>query len=727
MRVARVPTQFGIKDSIKAYEWNEFPFDEVKTERLRARKKKGPATYCKAFGAFDIESTTIQPRILGYNGQIPIYEFRPWGFMYHWQMCVDGICVYGRHWTSWIEFLKMLVEHLHISKDNVFVIYVHNLGYEFQFMAPFLRKYFGELEVFASHSRKPMHCRTSNGIEFRCSYFLSNMSLYKAVTNELGVVHIKAKDDLDYKKLRTPDTPLDDVEFGYCIGDVISLWEYIQAKLKNENDSIESIPLTSTGYVRRDCRNSCKKSKKYRYRFLKQRMTPTVYTLLNEASRGGNTHACRWMSGRVWHDVHSYDEQSAYPGVQLRKKFPCTKFFVYGQCESMEELHKCMEEFCCLFRVHFNGLRLKERVPMPYIPISKALYFPKGVKNDNGRVLEAEVFSMTVTEIDMRIIEEQYEWDNIAISDLHVARKDYLPEELAQVIKSYFIAKCELKYKIAQAEATGEDPEEIANLKYLYMKSKNRLNGIFGMSFTNPINSETSIDDKGQWTETRPSGEEAIQEALDKYYGNRNSFMYYAVGVWTTAHARAELQNLIDVTSRNGGECIYCDTDSSKCLNPDVEAIEELNRKIIAEDEERGAYAEVNGVRYYLGIYEDETEKEVYSDFITLGAKKYAYVDSTGLHTTISGVSKSGTKEMKNGIKDFKVGFQFKESAGSTLYYNDEQEIREVEVAGSRFLTASNIGMIDSTYTLGITTAYAEIINYNIEVEDLFDENNFYC
>ena len=128
---------------------------------------------------------------------------------------------------------------------------------------------------------------------------------------------------------------------------------------------------------------------------------------------------------------------------------------------------------------------------------------------------------------------------------------------------------------------------------------------------------------------------------------------------------------------------------------------------------ERGAYYQSDsGKAYYLGVFEKET-KEPMKEFITLGAKKYAYTDRKGLHCTISGVSKKlGAKELAD-IHNFKPGFIFRDAGGLTLYYNDDP-IHEITIDGCIMETASNIGMIDSTYEIGITGEYAELINYNV-------------
>ena len=716
MRLACLKRFDGGEDVIETYNIHDFPYEKLNTKALTCKHKKKPKYLVYTFATFDIETTTID------NG-----NDTPYGFMYHWQMDVGGYVVTGRRWEEWIKFMLKLVEIFKTDETRHFVVYIHNEAFEFQFIRDFLNAHFDGFRVFATQSRKPIYVTTGNGIQFRCSYKLTNMSLEKAVQNELGVVHCKAAGDLDYRVIRTADTPLNDTEFGYCVSDVVSLYELIERRLINEHDNLESIPMTSTGYVRRDCRNACRKDEDYREEFLKQEMTESVYTLLMEAGRGGNTHANRYMSGRVWHNVDSFDVVSSYPSQMFLRKFPVSKFTPYGDIESMTELESLLSEYACLFRVIFTGLEVRDNIGMPYIAISKATARSKHVALDNGRVLsvinredrenDRGYLALTLTDVDFQIIKEQYTWDDMSISDFHIATYGYLPEALLSQVMSYFNAKTELKDKIKEAEKRG-DEEEATNLAYLYAKSKNRLNGIFGMCYTNPVHNVISINEDGEWIEDVPE----IADALKKYWKSRNSFLVYAWGVWITAWARRHLEDLFNALGQD--KVIYGDTDSGKAVDVDISKIDALNAKIMALADNRGAYCDYNGTRYYMGIYEHENKVPI-AKFKTLGAKKYVYEDEKGLHVTISGVNKKqGAKELGS-IDNFVPGFIFKDAGGLTLYYNDEEQgIHQITVDGSTMTTASNIGMVDSTYEIGITQEYAELIGYNIYYDIDKSDNN---
>ena len=716
MRLACIKRFDGGEDVIETYNIHDFPYENLNTKALTCKHKKKPKYIVYTFATFDIETTTVD------NG-----TDTPYGFMYHWQMDVGGYVVTGRRWEEWVEFMLKLVEIFKTDETRHFVVYIHNEAFEFQFIRDFLNAYFDGFMVFATQRRKPIYVTTGNGVQFRCSYKLTNMSLEKAVQNELGVVHCKAAGDLDYRVNRTADTPLDDTEFGYCVSDVVSLYELIERRLINERDNLETIPMTSTGYVRRDCRNACRKDEDYREEFLKQEMTENVYKLLIEAGRGGNTHANRYMSGRVWHDVDSFDVVSSYPSQMFLRKYPVSKFTPYGEIESMTELDGLLSEYACLFRVIFTGLEVRDNIGMPYIAISKATAHSKHVSLDNGRVLsvinhedrenDRGYLALTLTDVDFQIIKEQYTWDDMSISDFHIATYGYLPEALLSQVMAYFRAKTELKDKIKEAEERG-DEEEAANLAYLYAKSKNRLNGIFGMCYTNPVHNVISINEDGEWIEDVPE----IAEALKKYWKSRNSFLVYAWGVWITAWARRHLEDLFNALGQD--KVIYGDTDSGKAVDVDISKIDALNAKVMELADKRGAYCDYNGTRYYMGVYEHENKVPI-AKFKTLGAKKYVYEDEKGLHVTISGVNKKlGAKELGS-IDNFVPSFIFKDAGGLTLYYNDaEQGIHQITVDGCTMTTASNIGMVDSTYEIGITQEYAELIGYNIYYDIDKSDNN---
>lgn len=656
--------EYGI-DKIPYYRfYNIGTVQKLQSSRMKQKEYKG-WRYLNLCNAFDIETTTI----------VETHE----GFMYVWQFCLNDVVIIGRTWEEFFSFLKELKKIFEISLDKILVIYVHNLQFEFQF----IKDFFNWKTVFSTGKRVVLKATTIDGFEFRCSYKLSNMSLEKFCENSKNCVHIKQSGDIDYKVFRTPKTELTLKELSYCYSDVKGLVESISDYL--EEDTLATIPLTSTGFIRRECRKEMRKNPYYRKDFLSMKMDKEVYILLKEALRGGNTHGSRYLYNMILSDIRNFDVASSYPYVQCCKYFPVSKF-KKSPIKSKDFFEKEISKRCCLFRFFAKKIEIKQGVPIPYISHSKLLH-SENVEKFNGRVLCADNVSMTITEIDYYLIKNQYEITDMYIGDFYTAKRGKLPKEMRDYIKYRYQMKTELK--------KGD--------KYLYMKSKNKLNGIFGMTCTDCVHDIYKLIG-GEWHKET----EDIEKALNKFYNNSNSFLTYAWGVYTTAHARAHLQRIVDITGVDG--TVYVDTDSDKCINPDIDKINRLNVEIMQEVEREGAYCDYDGKRYYMGVFEEE---ESYKRFKTLGAKKYAYEDMSGeLHITVSGVSKKNGAEELKFLEKFNPGFIFKNAGGNKVWYNDDKP-HYLHIDGIDILTASNVGIEDREYTLGITGEFLEKTGLN--------------
>ena len=654
-----------------AYYWNEFPFDILKKDIVKSGKHK---MYQRHPMTFDIETSKIPTDDEGH------YQ----AFMYIWQVCIEGNVVFGRRWEELQEFMKNVVNAYKLSEEERVVVYVHNLSFEFQF----IQDYFKFVDVFAMASRSILTAKTAH-LEFRCSYKLSNMSLAKFIENTPNTLHYKGVDDLDYATVRTPDTELTEVEYGYCFNDVKGLYECVMELLKEDN--IATIPLTSTGYVRRDCRNAMNKNKNNRKMFLRSRLTLLQYKLLRECFRGGNTASDRYLTNLILKIVGSYDLSSSYPFQMIAREYPLGKWN-YGVIPDIKTLEEYNSKYCTIARYSFKNIHLRDEKPIPYIPQSKCLALGDDREIYNGRILHADFLTISMTNIDYDIVREQYEYDEIAVEEFHYSRKGLLPKELRDTIMYYFEKKSKLK---------GDEEHY-----YEYMKSKNKLNSIYGMTVTNILNTEIEYHD-GEYTEKKMT-EEEMQEALDKYYKNHRSFLNYSWGVFVTAYARRELEDGLNIA---GLDTIYCDTDSVKFIGNHDREFEAYNERLNKECEEKGIrnYTEVNGKRYYMGIFDKE---KGYDEFITLGAKKYAFLQQGKLGITVSGLSKKkGAEELekKGGLRRFQRNEVFYNSGRTIAQYNSA-EVHDITVDGCTFSTASNLAIVDTTYTLGITDTMLDII-----------------
>lgn len=678
----------------RIYSIEDFPFDETCARILSYRYCGHHQTaYLSDFATFDIESTTYQMSIIDNE---PQYN----AFMYQWQFCIDKKVIMGRTWDEFLSLLQKLRGGLGLSHNHYFVIYVHNLPFEFQFFRNFVTL----SAVFSLERRKVVKCIVNDAFEFRCSYKLSNMSLQKFVSTTPNALYWKKEGDLDYKKIRTPTTILTNDELAYCYNDVRGLYEAVSYLLHSEHDTLATIPLTSTGYVRREFRSAINKNPRNHYIFRDLQLDPFVYALLKTATRGGNCHCNPVLSGAVddrnVFPAGSFDMSSAYPAVIVQCKFPMSPFIKRdNELSIIDKLIKGGEHAllidCVFYDISINTLET-----VPYIPKAKCTKL-WGERIDNGRVLSAEFCGMVLTDIDWRIITSQYSFKHIDIFNVYSAKYDYLPNELRQKVVEQYTDKCKLKF--------GDE--------YLYNKYKNKINADFGMMLTDICRREVTYNPASK---ENPFTLEPwdIEASMTKYYKSRNSFLAYQWGVWVTAHCRNRLQKAID---KIGIDAFYCDTDSLKYLGNHDADFEELNKEILAEAEKCQLLTSCD-IRdpdgklhhYQLGIWEKEKS---YEAFKSLGAKKYAYryPGDPDLHITVAGLSKkkgAAWLTKHGGMDKFRIDTIIPAgSSGRTVSsYIDYNKPYTLLFQGEKIKTGSAIAIYDTTYKFSITDEYAELL-----------------
>lgn len=660
----------------------QFNYDLLAGYRIleKQKRKKGSKSYLDVVTAFDIETTRIKDL--------------DQSFMYIWAFQFDlGITVVGRTWEEFFEMLEKIKDR--IGSVCTMVVYVHNLSYEFQFLKGLYD--FKHDEVFCTDSRKILKCTMFDCIEFRCSYMLTNLSLARFL-KKMNVENLKLSgEQFDYSKIRYPWTELTDYEMQYMINDVKGLVQAMVRQLAVEGDTLQSIPLTSTGYPRRDMKRSMQG---YNHEKLKA-MLPDVklYRLLREAFRGGNTMANRYYANDIIDNVSSVDIVSSYPFQLCCRKFPMTPFIKMSVTDKDSIIDKIRhdEGFALIFRCRIWGLELADSfIGIPYISKDKCRNI-KGFTNANGRILRAEYLELTLTDIDLRIILDIYEWDNIEFSDCYYSTYSMLPLQFRSVVLNYYKVKTELK-------GVEEGTEEYD----FYMKNKEKLNGCYGMCVEDPGKDRYMFTGGEFITNDTP-----LKDLLEA--NNKKAYLCYQWGVWCTAWARYELHQGLKLTGEHYEQFVYCDTDSIKYIgNIDIESLNADMQKLA---EKYGAYAtDRNGNIHYMGVFENEGYK-LPNRFSTMGAKKYVVENpDKSLHITIAGVNKAkGGEELKK-IENFKEGFVFSEAGGSESIFNDNVDMI-IKADGRKLRITDNVCIKDSTYTLGITAEYKAILDGQIDIK----------
>lgn len=683
------------------------------------KRKSKQIDYINILSAFDIETTCLQDIQQSY--------------MYIWQWHFvnietgENVTIYGRYWSEWQACVRLICDTL---KDNCYLVVLdHNLSYEFAFLTEYYP--FTVDEVFCTDPRAVLKCSMHQHLEFRCTMRHSNTSL-SVYLKQWNVVHQKLDgEEFDYNKIRYPWTELTAQEMKYALHDVIGLCEAYIAEMKFWGDTLYTVPYTSTGYVRRICKKEWARINYYERRSWMPDLE--VLRLLDEAFRGGDTHGNRRHAtpeslshAVIVPNVDSYDRVSSYPDVLINCMYPLGDWYKIQTKKQkwikQDIIEKYINQYekAIVTRVHFKGLRLKIKIwGMPYIPDSKCIYIDNKVL-DNGRVLSADYLSMTITDVDWRIISREYEWDDVYFSDTYYCRYRYLPEFFCEVVRQFYRDKTILK---------GAEPGSLEAIEYNLKKQL--LNSLYGMAAqhvlkesvyyiadTNEYISEIDYKIREKEDELKRTMTEKEkrdfragieQETVEKH--NKNAFMPFQVGVWCTAWARLELHRSMWVVWDQGGRVVYVDTDSNKCTgNIDFTALNDYYQK---RSLSRGAYADdKNGKRYYMGLYDHEYTAP---KFAHMGAKKYVYEDEKGgFHLTIAGVNKrKGAEELlrMGGFAAFHSGTKFTEAGGVQGVYNDDP-YGNIQVDGHDLYIGRNVCLLPDTYTLGESQDYARILDY---------------
>lgn len=657
--------------------------------------KKNKISYINLPAAFDIETTSWED-----SGDKR-------ATMYIWMMGISDYVFYGRTWDEWKEALNIIIDSFGLSAEKHLIIYVHNLAYEFQF----IRKHLQWQKVFATEQRKPLEAFTTSGIVFRCSYMLAGESL-DAVGKKIGVE--KKSGQLDYNLKRNSKTVLTAEEMEYCEFDILVVLAYISQQIKRNQGRITKVPLTKTGYVRNYCRRECLPNNTgawYRYRRIMNQLTleENEYRMLHGAFQGGFTHACARKSHKVFNDVASYDFTSSYPGVMVLEQFPMSKGFRIDDI-SDEQFNYFIKYYCCLFTVTFY--KIDELITADHPISASRCKNLQGEITDNGRIAYADRLTLTITDVDWKIINEFYTFETFNITSFYYYYRGYLPTSYVRSVLGLYKDKTELK--------------GIKGREHDYMLSKELLNSSYGMMVTNIIRDEVIYADE-EWDEEPVD----IAEKLKIYNESKKRFLSYAWGVWVTAYAR---YNLFTAIKNCAEDYIYSDTDSIKLTNHEryEEYFTGYNNDIIRKIRKAAQHHNLSEELFMPATNKGEVKvigqwdfEGVYNRFKTLGAKRYMTETEEGISITVSGINKTTCVPYLIGTyKDVFDAFNNDlyippDYTGKNIHtYIDEPQsgtLTDFRGVPANFSELSSVHLDECDYHLSIAQSY---INYILQITE---------
>lgn len=628
--------------------------------------------------------------------------------MYIWMLGICGLVIVGRTWDEWLYTYGKITSFFRTCGKRILICYIHNMSFDFQF----LRKHHNIEKVFATDTYQPLYARTVEGFEFRCSYRLSGYSLETLAKNLIHHKIKKLKGDLDYRQIRHSQTPLTDIEMGYCLNDAKIVNAYLDELIEREGD-ITKIPLTKTGFVRRDTRNACFSDRNYKWIVQALTLTPDEFNLCKDSFQGGFTHSNADITGKLLYDVMSKDICSSYPATLFDEMFPMSKP-KHIKISNISDLKYYCKNYCCIFKITLHDIKPRYWFDF-YISASKCDIYGKRMLS-NGRIVTADTIVTTITNVDYDIIEYMYIYDknNIYIDDFMIFEREYLPTPFVKSLIEMYQKKTSLK------GVKGKETE--------YAVSKENQNSYFGMTVTSPI--RDIIEYNGEWQQ--PIKPELVT-AVEKYNNDFNRFLYYPWGIFCTAYAR---HNVWQAIIHCGYDYCYCDTDSVKFINySDHETFFTDYNNRVMDKHKRACKAHnidlsmvspktKDGIIKVLGYFETDG---IYKRFKTQGAKRYLVEKDNGeLEITVAGMNKrSGIEYMKtrygNKIFDaFDDGLTIPSQYSGRLVHTYVDEKREGEIVDlygvkAHYKELSCIHLEPTTYQMGITSEFSKFIKNIVE------------
>ncbi len=590
--------------------------DFSKMEKKYTKKGRSRLWYYNIPASYDIETSSF------YNE-----NDEPTALTYSHALNIDGYVFKMEYWHELTHTLEYISEKAELDDRHRMIIYVHNLSYEFQFM----KNHFEFKDVFSNGSeRKILYALTTNGIEFRCSYMLTGSNLANVARNLTTYTIDKMDGDLDYTKIRTPETYLSEEELQYIVNDVVIIEYHIREAMEKSGD-ITKLPLTNTGYVRELIRDNTikgdsKENEQYRNLMKSLKLEKEEYLALREAFAGGYTHGNIDKLNQTHQDVHAMDFASSYPGRMLMYKYPMGKGVKY-ELKDKEDFKKQIRMYNCLFYIELNNITRKANEP--YISYSK-VNKSKNVTINNGRIDSASSVSLWITEVDYISILKSYDIGSYRVGTLYRYRSGYLPKLFVDCILELYGDKTKFK--------------DLDDFIEAYNRAKELLNSSFGMAVMDIIQPSFEWDDECKYSELN---EQDIGDLIDRNNNSRNRFLYYPWGVWITAYSR---HDLFDVVVKLEDDYLYSDTDSIYFTNYDesIEIFNESNERIemlLERACEHHGYdydivqpEDIHGVKHTIAVWAYDG---FYKRFKTLGAKRYMVEDEKGINITVSGVNKN--------------------------------------------------------------------------------------
>lgn len=694
----------------------------------------------------------------------------PVGLMYVWQFGVEEDdqheSVYmGRTWDELGDFLERLsgeiysnVPHSKRVKEITANVYIHNQGFEFQWLRNLLDR-FEVKDVFARSVRKPIRTKILIGnVTFilHCTHVLMNMSLDKwCKTEDLPVKKLKEPKGF-YDPIRTPNTPLTEEEIAYCMNDVLSVIEGMR-KHRAAFKTLDNIPMTQTGFVRRQCERHIGADRKWSKNciYIQSNMEKWQYDDLEQLFAGGWTHANMHYAEKTVRNVIMRDFASSYPAVMCSRTFPtgeweeCTEAdrVLYASIDiNSRPYHYYVDvEFfgvvCRMQNTFWSASKITETDRWKITDDYGNTINDAAIIRDNGKILVAQRVRMTMTDLDFERFCRVYDYEDMVVHRCYKSEATYLPESFIRVILKRYGEKTSFK---------GLDDKATE-----YAAAKQFVNSIYGCAVMRILSDRVEYHD--EWASYEPTLEDWAKYCsklvkLDENGRGWKVWTMYQIGCWVTAWARSNLWDAIEAMDER---IVYGDTDSVKGVfnEHDMRWFDEYNKHIIELGNKVADYYSiprdmwapktVKGEPKPLGVFADDGYA---LEFKTLGAKRYCeaelvpankvgkkdkilyYTDmkdtlgiadghyAAVLKVTVAGLPKEAGVNKIDSVDSFSDGlfWDATESGKLTSRYIDNQSVVDwIDRDGNKYISTEQFALVltPTSFEMGLACEYRDLLD----------------
>lgn len=549
---------------------------------------------------FDIETTKID------NNKT---------FMFGWQFGIENTVIWGETWEQFISFLGQLKTILQANSKQRLIVFVANLGYEWQFMKHHLnitRSFFKEL-------RQPVEIEHDGFVIFKECLSWGG-SLAKLASDYCKIP--KLKGDLDYSIYRESYKDFTSPrEWAYIDFDVLILTQFARWFNDTYLKALHFKPVTITQALNRRIQDRQKATNEQTPGYSDFPKNYRQYdVLMSWVYRGGYVHANKNIVGKVLHNVWSYDFTSSYPSVIENNLFPWRFDEVEPGKLDLVNFNFNTDKYAFYGLFEFEGI---EATTCHSIESKSKCVLLEGETIDNGRVQSAEKMVVWLASPDYLSYREFYHWKSVKCHKLLVSKLRPLPRYLVDEMNSLYTTKANLK-----------------KAKKNYALEKSYVNTCYGLSVKRIIVKDCEL----QGTEVIHIDKE-VEECYEKY--REKSLLLPQWGCWVSAYARRNLLSTVYrlETEIPNNTVVYCDTDSIKFTNPvGKKIIKEYNEKIQRRVTEVITEKQLDyNIFWDLGSFDCEYSHGIQS-IKTLGAKRYIHTYTEGgakhYQATVAGLPK---------------------------------------------------------------------------------------